>query len=62
MGGVKTNYSIDLNQNQIDWLMAMKEKYGVTDDGKALRIVLDYVMEEAELDTVFEEVRCNHCG
>ncbi len=32
------------------------------DEGKALRIVLDYVMQEADHDEVFEEMRCYHCG
>ena len=39
----------------------MEEKYGLFDRGKALRIALDYVMEEADQTTVFEEIRCNRC-
>ena len=39
-----------------------EEKYGLFDRGKALRIALDYVMEEADQTTVFEEVRCNRCA
>jgi len=61
MGGIKTKYSFDLNDDHVAWLKEMTEKYALEDEGKALRIVLDYVQEEADLDTVFEEIRCNHC-
>jgi len=61
MGGIKTEYSFELNQDHMTWLKEMCEKYTLEDEGKALRIVLDYVQEEAELDCVFEEIRCNHC-
>jgi hypothetical protein len=39
----------------------MAAKYALDDEGKALRIVLDYIREEADLSSVFEEVRCHHC-
>ena len=62
MGGIKTSYSVELNNDQITWLKQMTDKYSIEDEGKALRIILDFVQEEADLDTVFEEVRCGHCG
>ena len=62
MGGIKTEHKVELNEDHVNWLQDMVEKYGLFDEGKALRIVLDYVMEEADQTTVFEEVRCNHCG
>jgi len=62
MGGIKPSYSVELNNDQITWLKQMTEKYSIDDEGKALRIVLDFVQEEADLDAVFEEVRCGHCG
>ena len=61
MGGIKTNYSVDLNDDQINWLKKMTDKYSIDDEGKALRIILDFVQDEADLDTVFEQIRCNHC-
>jgi len=62
VGGIKTEHKLELNDDHAHWLQEMVEKYGLFDEGKALRIVLDYVMEEADQTTVFEEVRCNHCG
>ncbi len=61
MGGTKNKHSFDLNDDHITWLKEMIEVYSLEDEGKALRIVLDYIKEEADLDTVFEEIRCNHC-
>ena len=61
MGGIKTAQSYELNEDVIQWLKEMTDQYDLPDSGKALRIVLDYVREEADLDEVFEEMRCNHC-
>ncbi len=62
MGGIKVEHAFELNDDHVDWLKEMTEKYALDDEGKALRIVLDYVMEAADLNTVFEVIRCNHCG
>ena len=62
MGGRKTQQEFELNDDHVTWLQEMTEKYGLFDEGKALRVVLDYVMEEAEQATVFENIRCSHCG
>ena len=62
MGGRKTQQELELNDDHVAWLQEMTEKYGLFDEDKALRVVLDYVMEEAEQSTVFENIRCNHCG
>lgn len=62
MGGIKVEQTFELNDDHIAWLKEMTEKFSIADEAKALRIVLDYVMEEAAQETVFEEVRCNHCA
>jgi hypothetical protein len=61
MGGIKVESSWELNEDHIEWLRHMATKYDLADEHKALRIVLDFVMNEADLETVFNEVRCNHC-
>ncbi len=61
MGGIKTEHTYELNEDVIDWLKEMADKYDLSDADKALRIVLDYVREEADEEEVFEEIRCNHC-
>lgn len=62
MGGIKEQCKFELNENQKVWLTEMKEKYGLFDEDKALRIVLEYVMDTTDSETVFSEVRCNHCN
>lgn len=62
MGGIKTEYKFELNEDQVNWLQEMKEKYALFDEDKALRIVLDYVRDEADHTAIFSEIRCNHCG
>ena len=61
MGGIKTEKTYELNDDVIAWLKEMADQYDLEDENKALRVVLDYVKEEADLDEVFEEIRCNHC-
>ena len=62
MGGIKEAHTYELNDDHAVWLKEMAEHYGLEDESKALRIVLDYVMQETDLDEVFEEIRCHHCG
>jgi len=62
MGGRKSSQMIELNEDQLLWLQDMTRKYGLSDTDKALRIVLDYIVDVVEPSVVFEEVRCNHCN
>ncbi len=43
MGGIKIEYKFELNEDHVDWLKEMAAKYALDDEGKALRIVLDYI-------------------
>ncbi len=62
MGGRKAEVALELNKDHIEWLKKMQQQYGLFDEDKALRIVLDYVMDEVDPSVVFAEIRCNHCG
>lgn len=62
MDDEKVEKTFTINGDQADWLDRMAREYDLPDTGKALRIVLTYVMEEADADTVFLTIRCNHCG
>lgn len=62
MGGNKDKYSFDLNDDQATWLQEMVNQYTLEDKSKAVRIVLDYIKEEANLDDVFQKIRCSHCN
>lgn len=62
MDDEKVEKTFTINGDQADWLGRMAETYDLPDPDKALRIVLDYAMEDADADTVFQTIRCNHCG
>jgi len=62
MGGLKTEHTFELNDDHLTWLRAMTEEYALSDEGKAVRIILDYVMEGSDSEDIFTEVRCNHCN
>jgi len=62
MGGVKVSRSLEINQDHLDWLQKMANEYGLFDEHKTLRVVLDFAMQDAEQENMFTEVRCSHCG
>jgi len=60
----KETISVDLEEDQLNWLAAIVEKFELPDESKALRILLDYMMEETEEEKIFdiENMRCKHCS
>lgn len=55
---------VELREYQISFLQDMMAKYKIADQGKALRILLDYAVQDADLDLVFDKknMRCIACG
>ena len=62
MAGDKSTEEFEINVDHLDWLEDMSTKYDLPDKDKALRIVLDYVMTEADEKPLFTKIRCLHCG
>ncbi len=63
MAGDKEAYEIALNPDQMTFVEATREKYGLPDTGKVMRIIMDYLITNPEVhDTVFGEPRCLRCG
>jgi len=60
----KETISVNLEEDQLNWLADIVEKFELPDESKALRILLDYVMEEADKEEIFdiENMRCRHCS
>jgi hypothetical protein len=44
------------------WLESMAVKYKLPDASKALRVLLDFAMEDGDEKTIFRQIRCRHCG
>jgi hypothetical protein len=62
MAGDKTACTFDLVDDQAAFLQAMADEYDLADAGKALRILIDYAMEEGDRTAIFTQVRCLRCG
>lgn len=62
MAGKKVERTFRVNEEHVGWLDAMTERYALADAQKALRIVLDYCIEEGDKDHIFKTVRCIRCG
>jgi hypothetical protein len=62
VAGVKETFEINLNPDHMAFLRSAREKYGLADEGKALRIIMDYLITTPGAhDEVFSEVRCLRC-
>ena len=55
---------IEVEADQAAYLEEMAQKYGLADQSKALRVLLDYAIQDADDDTIFDmstNMRCRHC-
>lgn len=56
-------YNLELKEGQYHYLTRMAKKYGLPDESKVIRCLINYAMEQSadgERD-IFEEVRCLEC-
>lgn len=53
---------LEIESDQLEWLREMAGQYGLPDVSKALRVVLDHAMMDADEETIFLERRCRRCG
>ena len=60
----KIELTIEIEDDQADWISDNIGEFDLADESKAFRIQLDYAMDEVEADTVFSpnNIRCRHCG
>lgn len=52
----------EIEADQLEWLKAMAETYSLPDASKALRVVLDYALQDADEEQIFMAMRCRRCG
>ena len=60
--GKKTTLEIELHQDTVEMLEYAKETYGFRSTSKALRVILDYMVGDADWEEVFMNQRCLRCG
>ena len=54
--------TVDLKERQWAYLEQMVQKYGLADESKALRCMVDYAIEQTEHESeIFKEIRCFDC-
>ena len=60
----KIDQTFEIEQQQFDWLGKIAEDYGLTDEAKALRVLLDFALQDGDKDLIFsdENMRCRFCG
>jgi hypothetical protein len=62
MAGDKSVHSFELVDDQAAFLAEMAATYDLPDAGKALRVLIDYAMQEGDRDAIFSQVRCLRCA
>ena len=63
MSGTKVPCELELTADHMEFLRSMKDTYGIPDEGKVVRIMVDYLLSNPEVHTtVFDETRCLWCG
>ncbi|MCH1478237.1 hypothetical protein ACMAZH_02350 [Arenicellales bacterium nBUS_45] len=60
--GQKVSLEVELHQDTVDMLEHAKETYGFRSTSKALRVILDYMVADADWNEVFLNQRCLRCG
>ena len=59
----KIELTIDLETDHLDWLSEIIQYYHLPNESKAIRILLDYAIQDADKDEIFspDNIRCRHC-
>lgn len=61
MPKAKITVSLEIEEDQSNWLENMAKQYDLPHASKALRVLLDYAIEEADEKEIFGKVRCLRC-
>lgn len=59
----KNEVSVELESDQLAWLDQIVIDYDLPDESKALRVLIDYAIQDVDADLIFspETMRCRHC-
>jgi hypothetical protein len=60
----KISISVEVEDEQADWLTENSVEYGLSDQSKALRVLLDYAIQDVDAELIFSDdnSRCRFCG
>ena len=59
----KIELKLSIESDQLDWLSEIIQDYDLPNESKAIRILLDYAIEDADKDAIFspDNMRCRRC-
>jgi hypothetical protein len=62
MPKIKESYPLVLETDQMNFVRWAKDKYGIEDESKVMRIIMDYIITNRDqYDSVFTYIRCLRC-
>jgi|GEM_PF-696674 hypothetical protein len=55
--------SVEVEEDQAAYLKTMTEEYGLADESKALRVLLDFAIVDGDKELIYDmrNMRCRHC-
>ena len=59
----KVDVTITIEEDHLEWILSVTEKYDLSDESKTFRVLLDYAIEDVYQEDIFSEdnMRCRHC-
>ena len=59
----KVDVTITIEEDHLEWILSVTEKYDLSDESKTFRVLLDYAIEDSDQEEIFSEdnMRCRHC-
>ena len=59
----KVDVTITMEEDHLEWILSVTEKYDLSDESKTFRVLLDYAIENGDQEEIFSEdnMRCRHC-
>ena len=60
----KIAQTVEIERAQSDWLGEIAKDYRLPDNAKALRVLLDFAIQDGDRDLIFsrDNMRCRFCG
>ena len=60
----KVTHAFEIESEHHEWLEEVADEYDFPDEGKAMRVLLDYAIQDVDRDLIFsdENMRCRFCG
>lgn len=53
--------SFELYEEQQKWLAKMQEEFGLPNESKTLRVLIEFARAAADPDVIFNDIRCTRC-